>query len=117
MAKLHELLAAEGTVKTQADKVRTDLINTFEKKRHLFGEKIVTFTPNTEGAVAVTEEQSDLQATVKKELSWIADIWSKSIDVAYQVSQSNMDARADVVLDDGTILLKNVPAIALLDLE
>jgi hypothetical protein len=117
MAKLHELLAAESTVKTQADKCRSDLLNTFEKKRHLFGEKVVTFLPNTDGAPAVTEEQSDLQTTVKTELKWIGDIWSKALDAAFQIAHSNMGARADVVLDDGTVLLSAVPATALLELE
>jgi hypothetical protein len=117
MAKLHELLAAEGTVKTQADKCRSDLLNTFEKKRHLFGEKVVTFQPNAEGAPAVTEDQSDLQSTVKTELKWIADIWAKALDAAYQIAESNMNARADVVLDNGETIMRNVPATALLELE
>lgn len=117
MAKLHELLAAESTVKAQADKVRADLSNTFDKKRHLFGEKIVTFVPNTEGAAPVTEEQSDLQSTVRTELRWISDLWAKAVDAAYQIAESNMAARADVVLDNGTVLLKNMPATALLELE
>lgn len=117
MAKLHELLAAEGTAKTQADKCRADLLTTFEKKRHLFGEKVVTFQPNTEGALPVTEEQSDLQSTIKTELRWIGDIWTKALDAAYQIAESNMGARADVLLDDGTLLIKDVPATALLELE
>lgn len=117
MAKLHELLAAEGTVKTQADTCRSDLLNTFDKKKHLFGEKIVTFLPSADGAQTVTEEQSDLQSTVKTELKWIAGIWSKALDAAYQIAESNMGARADVVLDNGTILMKAVPATALLELE
>lgn len=117
MAKLHELLAAEGTVKTQADKCRSDLMNTFEKKRHLFGEKLVTFQPNTEGASAVTEEQSDLQSTIPSELKWIAEIWAKAIDAGFQIAESNMSARADVVLDNGTVLMRDVPATALLELE
>lgn len=117
MAKLHELLAAEGTVKTQADKCRSDLLNTFEKKRHLFGEKIVTFLPSAEGAAPVTEEQSDLQSTIRAELKWIGDIWSKAIDAAFQIAESNMGARADVTLDNGTILMRDVPATALLELE
>ena len=117
MAKLHELLAAEGAVKTQADKCRSDLMNTFEKKRHLFGEKTITFTPVEAGAVAVTEEQSDLQTTVTQELTWIAEIWSKALDASYQIAESNMGARADVVLDDGVVLMKDVPATALLELE
>lgn len=117
MPKLHELLAVDGQLKGQAEATRKELRNTFDKKRHLFEEKRVTFKSNDEGASAVTEQQSDLQSTVPQELSWIADLWSKPLDVSYQVAEANMKARADVVMEDGTMLLTNVPATALLELE
>lgn len=117
MAKLHELLAVEGNLKGQAEKVRGDLAQTFEKKRHLFSKKIVTFKPDEEGAAAVTEEQSDLQSDVRKELEWIAGIWAQALDVSAQVAEANTKARADVTLDDGTFLFRQLPATALLELE
>lgn len=117
MGKLHELLAAEGSAKTQADKCRSDLLNTFDKKKHHFGEKIVTFKPAVEGAGPVTEEQLDLQTTIKSELKWIKEHWSRALDAAYQIAESNTSARADVVLDNGTTLLTGLPATALLELE
>lgn len=46
--KLHELLAVETSLETQAKKCRTDLAGTFEKKRHLFEEKRTTFKPSGE---------------------------------------------------------------------
>lgn len=116
-AKLHELLAVDGNQKGQADKARGDLAQTFEKKRHLFTEKLVTFHPDGEGAVSVTEEQLDIQTTVRKELAWLADLWAKAIDTAYQVDLGNTAARADIVLDDGTVMATSVPATALLQLE
>lgn len=115
--KLHELLAVEGPLKTQAEKTRTDLAATFDKKRHLFTEKIVTFAPSEEGAPTVREEQLDLQSTIVHELGWIAGIWAKALDAAYQIAEANTAARADVVLENGTVLLSNVPATALLELE
>jgi hypothetical protein len=119
MAKLHELLAVETSLETQALKVRTDLAETFAKKRHLFEEKRVTFTPNTEGAPPVLEQQSSLQSTVAKELEWVSQHITKALDASYQVAEANTKARADLVLDDeaGTVLLKNIPATSLLELE
>lgn len=117
MAKLHEMLAVEGQLKAQAQATRTDLRNTFEKKRHLFEKKVVTFQPTEEGLQATTEQQSDLQSNIRKELTWIAGIWGKALDVAYVVADGNTKGRADVVLDDGTVLLKSAPATALLELE
>jgi hypothetical protein len=117
MSKVHEILAVESQLKGQAETARKDLKNTLEKKRHHFEEKRVTFQPNTEGAAPVVESQSDIQTSVSEELKWIQSIWSKALDVAYQVAESNTKARADVVLDDGTILLKQMPTTALLELE
>lgn len=115
--KLHELLAVEGPLKAQAEKTRGELGTTFEKKRHLFSEKVVTFIPLEEGLQPTREEQLDLQSTVRTELEWIKGIWSKALDASYQIAEANTAARADVVLEDGTVLLTSVPATALLELE
>jgi hypothetical protein len=115
--KLYEMLAYEGQLKSQAEAARKDLQNTFKSKRHLFEEKRRTYQPTVEGAQAVTEEQSDIQSTVADELDWIGGIWGKALDVAYDVAEGNTVARADVVLDDGTLLIANAPATALLELE
>lgn len=119
MGKLHELLAVEGNLENQANKVRTDLMNTFEKKRHLFEEKCVVFKPSVETEREVVETQSDIQSTVKKELTWISSHLIKALDASYQVAEANTQARADVILDDDaqTVLLKDVPATSLLELE
>jgi len=117
--KLHELLAIETNLENQADKCRTELAATFDKKRHLFEEKTTVFFPLAENEQPVTELQSDLQSTVRKELDWISTHLAKSIDASYQVAEANTAARADVVLEDdeGTVLLAGVPATALLELE
>lgn len=117
--KLHELLAIEGNLEDQAKKCRTDLAATFDKKRHLFEEKRVTFTPLGEGQQAQTEHQSDLQTTVRKEMTWLQGFLTKSLDASYQVAEANTVARADVVLEDdrGTVLVAGVPATSLLELE
>lgn len=117
MPKLHELLAVEGQLKGQAQATRTELRTTFEKKRHLFEKKLVTFKPSEEGQKEVTEAQSTLQSTVPQELKWIAGIWTKALDVSYQVAAVNRVALADVILDNGQVLLKDAPATALLELE
>lgn len=117
MAKLHEVLAVEGNLKNQTDAVRKELMQTFDKKRHHFTRKLVTFKSNQENVPPVTEEQLDLQSTIGAELKWITNIWKNSLDASYQVAEANTKARADVILDDGSIILKDVPATALLELE
>lgn len=117
--KLHELLAVETNLENQANKTRTELLGTFEKKRHLFEEKKIVFTPNIEGATSTVEAQSDIQSTVKKELDWLQGFLTKSLDASYQVAEANKKAIADIVLEDDTetVLAKDVPATSLLELE
>lgn len=117
MAKLHELLAVESNLKGQADKTRNELAATFEKKPHLFSEKLQTFISSEEGGKRTTEEQLDLQTTVRKELTWLSGIIAPALDTSYAISEGNTKARADIVLDDNTVLLQNVPATTLLELE
>lgn len=117
MTKLHALLAVGSSLESQANKVRGELAATFDKKRHLFEEKRVVFTPNSEGAQQTVESQSDIQSTVVKELKWIQPFIAKAIDASYQIAEANTRGRANVVLEDGRTLLTGVPATSLLELE
>ncbi len=117
LPKLHELLAVNKSLATQAAKVRGELASTFEKKRHLFEEKLTTFNSTKDGLPSGTENASTLQTTVVKEFGLLQPFLAKAIDAAYQVAEANTVSRADVVLDDGTTLLTGVPATALLELE
>jgi hypothetical protein len=116
--KLHELLAVENNLETQAAKTRTDLMATFEKKRHLFAEKRVVFIPSEEGKPQVTESQSDIQSTVMRELDWVSTNIQKALDASLRVALTNTTARASIVIEDTNIMIaKDVPATALLELE
>jgi hypothetical protein len=117
MPKLHELLAVEGNLKAQADKTRTELMGTFEKKTHLFTEKTISYKPYEEGLPTVVESQLDIQTNVPQELKWISEFLIKSLDTSYQVAEANTIARADVVLEDSSVLLSQIPATSLLELE
>lgn len=114
---LHELLAVKKDLKQQADKTRGDLENTFEKKAHHFTGKLKTFTPFGEDAVSKTEDVLDIQTTVNSELAWLKPYLAKSIDAHFHVALGNMTAVADIVKEDGTVILKAVPASTLLELE
>ena len=118
MTKLHELLAAESSLENQATKCRTDLVDTLTKKRHHFEEKKEVFTPSVETEQPSTKVVCDIQSTIHRELAWIKGHIQKALDAGYQIADANTKAKADVVLDDEvTVLLKDVPATALLELE
>ncbi len=117
MAKLHELVAVTPNLATQTESARKDLMNTFEKKEQHFIARRVIFKPLEEGVPEKTEDQLDIQTTVAKELAWITGIWSKSLDASFQISIGNQQSRQDIVLEDGTVLAKDVPVSNLLELE
>jgi len=115
--KLHELLAVKGNLASQANAEITNLVSLFEKQRHIFSESRVIFAPNQEGAKEVEESRSELTATVPGVLNGAAPSIAKSMDAEFQIAVTNCDAVADVVFEDGTPLMENVPATALLELE
>lgn len=117
MSKLHELLAVENDQRSQAESCRTDLKATFTGKVHHFTKKIVTLKSIKEGIEDKTESQLDLQTTVRKELGWIGEKLAKAMDLGHQIDVANLAAKADVVLENGKILLKSVPCTSLLRLE
>jgi hypothetical protein len=117
LPKLHELLAVEGDARDQSAKTRAELLTTFDKKRHLFSEKVVTFFSNQPGVEPLREEQSDINSTIATELKWIRGIWGKALDLGFQVDDGNTKGRADVILENGETFATLVPATALLQLE
>jgi len=117
MSKLHELLAIENDTRAQAEATRKDLENTFDKKGHHFTKKVVTFKSNSDGVPDKVESQLNLQTTVASELKWISEKIGKAIDTGHQVDVANTTAKADVTLDSGDVLLKDLPATSLLRLE
>jgi hypothetical protein len=117
MPKMHELLAVSDDLKGQATKTRMDLQSTFTNKPHLFRKKVVTFQPIEEGKLPSTVEQSDIQTTLKKERDWVAGFIMKSIDSGYQIDKGNTEARADIIVEGAGIIIKDVPATFLLQLE
>lgn len=116
--KLHELLAVEGNLKEQANTARKDLLNTFEKKRHLFKETRKVFHSTEENGPKEDEitEALDLNTTVPREIEWIRPMLQKAMDASYQVCEGNMGARGAITLEDGTVIAANVPATALMEL-
>lgn len=120
MPKMHELIAVVEDLKSQATTVRTELMSTFGKKSHLFGKKIVTTTFLAEGVAAATDIQSDIQTTLSKEILSVSRHMAKSMDAGLQIDMGNLQAKADLIIsEDGIdkILMKNVPATYLLQLE
>ena len=115
--KLHELLAVKKDLSQQATKTRNDLQGTFEKKHHHFTGKVKTYTPDNSELPTKTEETLEIQTTVLRELQWLKPYLAQSIDGHFNVANGNLTAKADIVLEDDTVLAKDVPTSTLLELE
>lgn len=117
MAKLHELLAVDRNLEGQAEKCRKDLTSTFNSKKQLFSKKIVQTEFLEENTPTETKVESDIQTSVIEELEWLGKIAARSMDASFAIECANTHAKADVVLEDGSVFIKDVPATALLLLE
>lgn len=115
--QLHELLAVEGDLKGEKEKIREEAIVAFTKKPGLFigtVKKLTMFSDersNEEG-----EERQDLTETVPRKLDYIAGSFSRYWDVRLQKESANQEARADVEVE-GVVIFKDLPVSFLLGME
>lgn len=117
MGKLHELLAVEGDLKGRAAKVLAETINTFKNKGGHFDSLHRAYKPDTEDGLVQPEETKPMVETVTKKLDYTAKALGDLLDVTFQKESTNTNAKADLVLGDGTVIAKDVPATVLLSLE
>lgn len=118
MAHLHELLAAEKDVVGKAKKIINEGKTTFTRHEHFTG-----FVKRYEAIIEemkVREEElterRELTTTVGAKLNYIFNAVADAINIRYQKDMTNLNAKADIILD-GVVLAKDVPAITLLALE
>ncbi|MCX4244910.1 DUF7873 family protein [Paraliomyxa miuraensis] len=119
---LHEILAVEQDVKANAERARSQLIETFRTKQSHFTGMRRTFRPfsvdeaaGEEGGERL-EAETQLAKTVPEQLEQCLREVGKALDLGMQVDEANTRAKADIEVD-GQVLLANVPATFLLQLE
>jgi len=117
MAQLHELLAVEGDLKGEKEKIRDEAIHTFSKKpAHFLGllKKLEMYSDsrkNEEG-----EERLELVTTVKDKLAYLSTSFIRFWDAKLQKESANQRAKADIIVDE-KVFLKDVPVTFLLAME
>lgn len=115
--KLHELLAVEPDLKSEAQRLASKVKALFsEGKGRLIGQ-IRTYQPLEEGGEDFADEITELATTVDSELLDWEIAFSGWLDAAIQKEVTNQETSADVILDNGATLFENMPATALLNLE
>lgn len=115
MGKLHELLAVEPDLKAGAQKALSQTKVVFSSGEKLAGQ-IRTYVPLEEEGESFPDERKELTSTVKAEWGTFREAFGRYVDAVAQKEVTNQSTVADVVVD-GRILLKNLPATALLNLE
>ncbi len=117
MGKMHELLAVEqsvvGNYNRDLDETlkvmgRADLFTKQVTKKEFF---------NAEDSKLNTVTSKEMTTSVKERLAWFSKAATKFYDMVLQKDSTNQLSKADVVLDNGTVIAKDVPATTLLMFE
>jgi len=117
MTKLHEILAVESSLEKAATNLTAESIRTFSKDNLFSGEvKTLTMFREDEQNQNTTEVRK-LETTVMENLEYLVKPVSDWLDVVLQKDATNQLAKADIVLSNGTVVAKDVPATFLLGLE
>lgn len=117
MPELHELLAVEGDLKGEKDKIREETGKVFGKKEAYFQGKLRKLKMFDEARKQEeTEERSSLVTTVKDKLDYMSKSSSRYWDLRLQKESANQEAKANIVIDGKTIA-ENVPVVFLLSME
>lgn len=117
--KQHELLAVEGDLKGQFDKILEETRTTLSKKANHFMGMHRTLRMVDEKRVHEEEAavlHQEMVTTVPKKLKWTVKTCVKYFDLLLQKEKTNQAASADLEID-GEHIAENVPAICLLALE
>ena len=116
MGKLHELIAVETDLKSEAVRLCTEVAELFTKATGKFVGQIRRYQPLAEDGEHLPDEVTELATTVNDQLQslWVA--YGRWIDATVQKEVTNMGTSAFVVVS-GEVILKDLPATALLNLE
>lgn len=116
MGKIHELLAVEPDLKAEAARVISEARSLFTEGVGRLQGFTKVYAPLEAEGDTFPDESQPVATTVSKTLDGVEAALGKFINAAVQKEISNTSATADVVIDE-EVLLKDMPATALLNLE
>lgn len=113
--KLHQLLAFEKDVRKRTQAVITEIHRDTQNDK-LFHGVHKHYEPIAEGGYPYPDEKSPVTIRHGEALKRFCESWIEETDIVERKDKANIEARADVIVDNVTIAL-NVPATHLLFLE
>lgn len=117
-AQLHEIIAVEAGLKQTAENVLTEAKKTFSTKQGHFDGFSKTYRARKEDDnERIIGEEKHIVTTVPEKLEYVQKSFIRLLDCIGQKEKTNTLAKADIILEDGTVLEENVPATVLLSLE
>ncbi len=116
MSKLHELIAVEPDLKLEATRVSGEVSNLFANGTGRLIGQVRKYRSLTDEGEQLPTEVVELGTTVKDEFTKLEDAYSRWLDVTVQKEVTNGHTTADVMVDN-VVVLKALPAPALLNLE
>jgi len=114
------LLAVDRDLASAAKIVVDEATNTFNKKtEHFLGnvKRLELFDESRKQEESGFAEEKMITTTVGQKLEYVSESLIRYVDVLAQKERTNQEAKADVVFDDGSVFLKDIPATMLLALE
>ena len=116
MTKLNQIIAVEKGFKSKSFSELTEAHHAVQKAALLSGLSR-TYQPKDEEGDTFPPESTKVQVRAEDVLARTATTLTRLFDVTATKDYANCDARADVRLPDGTVLLNQVPVTYLLFLE
>lgn len=116
MTKLHQILAAERDVRKTSVETVTNA-HKVSQKADLFGGLRRTYAPFEDGDPGRPAEGTLQRFKAADVIAEAARSWQALWDLTLTKDEANTKARADVVLEDGTVIAENRPATWLLWME
>lgn len=113
--KLFEVITVEPEKRSAFEKIKNETVHVF-KGKDLFEGHDKQYTPKNEGGDPLEGQKKEVVTTVEQRLAWTEKTICDFIDLELVKENSNMRAKADIVID-GVVLAKEVPATFLLPLE
>lgn len=116
MGKLHELLAVEPEIKSTAEAILAETINTFNKKADHFTAFARVYEPSVDGGEEKAPEGKAMVTTVPEKLEYTEKALTKWLDLMCSKEMTNTCAKQDLVIN-GVTVARSVPAVVLLNME
>lgn len=114
--KIHQILAVEKDVRQTATRRITDAYQQLQKPALLSGISR-SYTPKDEDGDTLPPESTLVQVNARAALLNAKTEFERLWDVVATKDFGNLDATADVMLEDGTVLIEGAPTTYLLWLE